>query len=1138
MKKLLLITILFAINASCIYSQTMIKNWANPLLSISGTGNVNTQRTKINSFGEVVAAGFFTGQVDLDPSTAVASYTSNGLSDIFIATYDAAGNFLSATTFGGAGDDYVQDMVVDATSNIYVTGQFGGTINFGTAGSKTSVGGQDVFVLKLLRSVGSISPVWVKTFGGTGLDVGYGLVLAPSVLTDAIWITGAFTGTVDFNPDAAVSSFSSNGSTDIFLTRLDLSGNYLSSSTHGSTLADAGLSIAATSAEVFITGYIGTSTNFGPSGMDVLISGGGPTEGTFITKYSSSSGIAMWAKGFFSSFSNNRGTSIVVNTNTSDVYTVGKFTGTADFNPSSTLTNDLTAGGTSDGYICKLDYAGNYNWAGRFGGSGADEATSVTVDSNTGVSYVLGKFAGNIGFTPLAASTLTLNSVGSGVDMVLARYSNGGSTTFAGRIGSSNAADEPRSVNLSSTGHVYLAGSTTGPSSGTTEFNFTGGSSGAWGYVGLQTGFLAKYYPCDAFTITASSTGTLCAGQSFSLNATAGLSSYVWSGPNSYTSSVQTPTINNSTSLMSGTYTLTGVDANGCSGSATTTVSVITNTNVVASVVTQTICEGNNFVLNASGGNTYLWNGPNSYTSAVQSPTISNSALAMSGIYSVTATPTGGCAGTSTVNITVNSLPTPSITNLGPFCAGSTATLNASGASTYIWTAPASAGSFTSSAQNFTFTALNGFYAGTYYLAGISVAGCVNTTTTNVIVISAPNATASNAGPYCVGNTIALSATGGGTYAWSGPLSYTSSVQNPIIINASLAQAGIYTVTTTFSGCAKTATTNVVVNPIPAQPVNLSSSIGLQNNVCSGNIAEFYVGANCDWYTSATGGTSFLNSNSYSTPTLTTTTTYYVDRTVNGCTSAPRVALVATVNPMPSVISQTVQNLTCNGSGNGSISLTLNNPSSFSYDWTPNVSTTYSATSLSAGIYTVQISSGVGLCVTTQTYNVTQPAAYNVPVNVLANGTILGFGDSYTGSPSFQWVDCNNSNAPIAGATNATFTPTITGSYALTFGYSGCVSTSTCNVITVTTTGLNENTLLNAISLQPNPASTFFTLSNVADGTTVNVMDVTGKVIVSNSVIDGDKAMTIETDNLSNGIYVIQLKNNGAVAHRKLIISK
>ena len=45
------------------------------------------------------------------------------------------------------------------------------------------------------------------------------------------------------------------------------------------------------------------------------------------------------------------------------------------------------------------------------------------------------------------------------------------------------------------------------------------------------------------------------------------------------------------------------------------------------------------------------------------------------------------------------------------------------------------------------------------------------------------------------------------------------------------------------------------------------------------------------------------------------------------------------------------------------------------------------------------------------------------------------------------------------------------------------------------------------------------------------------KVVISNSVIATDKTMTIETSNLSNGIYVIQLKNNGAVAQKKLVIS-
>ena len=97
------------------------------------------------------------------------------------------------------------------------------------------------------------------------------------------------------------------------------------------------------------------------------------------------------------------------------------------------------------------------------------------------------------------------------------------------------------------------------------------------------------------------------------------------------------------------------------------------------------------------------------------------------------------------------------------------------------------------------------------------------------------------------------------------------------------------------------------------------------------------------------------------------------------------------------------------------------------------------------------------------------------------------------------------------------------------------------NFIKEITTQVSEEKL-NQVSLYPNPASTFFTLNNVAYGTSINVIDVTGKVVASTSsatvMNSGDKSMTIETSNLSNGVYMIQLKNNGAVAHKKLIVSK
>jgi hypothetical protein len=685
MKKLLFITLL-AVSASSMYCQSLAHSWSK---SVSGASDIVTVVTRIDPNGDVVSAGVFSGTVDLDASAATATFTSNGLRDVFIVKYSASGNFIYANTFGGSGNDEVKDMLFDGYQ-FYLVGNFEGTVNFGT-GNKTSNGLRDVFINKYTIGGTSFPIVWSQTFGGNGDDVGNAIVKSVVVLTDAIWITGGFSNTVDFNPGTGTDSKNSVGLTDIYVTRFDLNGNYIAVTTHGSTSYDMGNDITGTNADVYVTGHFTGTVDFGYSGSPLnLVSAG--SQDAFVSKYATANGLTTWAKAMGGSSADN-GISIGID-NSLNIYSTGTFQGTADFDPGFNTVN-LTSAGNTDVYISKLLNAGTYSWARKMGGTSSDAPSDIFVEG-IGHHFVTGSFIGTANFLPSATNTIVATGA---KDIFVTKYNSGGGFLYSNAIGGSGD-DEPRSLFVASTNHVYLSGYY----KNTVDFDIGTATSTLIATGTSADGFVAKYYPCASFALTASSTGTLCAGQSFSLTATAGLASYAWSGPNSYTSSVQTPTINNSTSLMSGTYSLTGVDVNGCSGSTTTTVSVITNTNVVASVVTQTICEGNNFVLNATGGNTYLWSGPNSYTSAVQSPTISNSALAMSGIYTVTATPTGGCAGTSAVNITVNSLPTPTISNLGPFCAGSTATLIANGASTYTWVAPPAAGSFTSTAQTFTFT--------------------------------------------------------------------------------------------------------------------------------------------------------------------------------------------------------------------------------------------------------------------------------------------------------------------------------------------------------------------------------------------------------------------------------------------------
>ena len=87
---------------------------------------------------------------------------------------------------------------------------------------------------------------------------------------------------------------------------------------------------------------------------------------------------------------------------------------------------------------------------------------------------------------------------------------------------------------------------------------------------------------------------------------------------------------------------------------------------------------------------------------------------------------------------------------------------------------------------------------------------------TTVVVQARPTATATNGGPYCVGETIALAASGGSTYAWTGPNGFASTLQNPQIAGATAGNEGTYIVTVTSSaGCTATASTAVAVNAAP-----------------------------------------------------------------------------------------------------------------------------------------------------------------------------------------------------------------------------------------------------------------------------------------------------------------------------------
>ncbi|NEU07538.1 T9SS type A sorting domain-containing protein [Flavihumibacter sp. R14] len=573
-------------------------------------------------------------------------------------------------------------------------------------------------------------------------------------------------------------------------------------------------------------------------------------------------------------------------------------------------------------------------------------------------------------------------------------------------------------------------------------------------------------------TPTASNSGPICEGSTINLStpAVAG-ATYSWTGPAGFSSADQNPSILNSTSAMAGVYRVT-ITVNGCTSTAGITTVVV---NPIPATPTASnngpVCAGSiiNLTTPAVAGATYLWSGPNGFTSALQNPAIVNAASAMAGDYSVTVTVNGCASLPGTTSVIVNSLPpTPTASNSGAICAGSAISLSTPtvAGATYSWTGP---NSFTSSDQNPVIPASTTAMAGVYSVT-ITLDGCTSLAgTTNVVVNAIPaTPTANSSGPACVGSTINLStaAITGATYSWTGPNSFVSTVQNPVISNATTAMAGVYSVSITVNGCTSAAgTTTVVVNAVPATPVASSNSA-----VCAGgtiNLSTAAVaGATYGW-SGPNGFSSTLQNPTIASSTAAMAGVYSLTITVNGCTS-PAGTTTVVVNPIPATPTASSNTPVCQGS---SINLTTPTVAGATYSWTgPNgfnssarTPVINNATAAMAGTYSVTITVNGCTSLAGATSVVVNPVL--VPsVTISASSTSIcassGTPVTFTATPTnggtmptYQW---QRNGVNILGATGATYTTSSLGnpssiSVVLTSN-APCASpaTATSNIVAMT----------------------------------------------------------------------------------------
>ncbi len=427
------------------FGQALTWGWAKSIGAMSfdlGTS------IALDASGNEYTAGYFMDTVDFDPGPNVFNLISIGNPDIFVAKFDGSGNFIWAKAMGGTyiGDNLL--MVLDASANIYLTGSFDGTEDFNPGSSVynlTSAGGSDIFILKL-NSSGNF--IWAKSIGGTGSDGGTSIAINSS----NIFITGDFNDTVDFDSGIGISNLTSAGDFDIFVCKLDLSGNFIWAKSMGGAFTDYGISIALeSSGNIYIAGDFQGTSDFDPDTTTVFGLTSSGSYDFFISKLNSS-GNFLWTKQI-GGLNADVVSAIAVDAS-GNVHATGSFNGTVDFDPNSGVFNLTSIAASDDIFISKLSSSGNFLWGRSIGSSDNDAGTCIIVDAG-GKVYTGGFFSGTADFDP-GGGISNLTSAGNW-DFFISKLNSSGNYYWAKATGGAHG-DIVRDMAISTSGNMYVIG--------------------------------------------------------------------------------------------------------------------------------------------------------------------------------------------------------------------------------------------------------------------------------------------------------------------------------------------------------------------------------------------------------------------------------------------------------------------------------------------------------------------------------------------------------------------------------------------------------------------------------------------------------------------------------------------------------
>ncbi len=471
-------------------AQNLNLSWAK---QFAGPSNQKPENSIVDNAGNIISVGFFEGITDFDPNAGSAVLSSQGVKDGYISKLNSNGEYLFAISLGSTLDDIVYDVSVDGANNIYVTGEFRGTVNFDPTGtgtgnptSLTAFSGVNAFVAKYNPTGGLM---WVRKIANTGTT---GAESGRAIHADVdgnVVSTGVQTGIVDFDPGAGVAESGPSSGVSAYIQKLTTDGMYVWAKTFANSWAAPSKIAQDAAGNVYSMGIFYSNMDFDPGAATFILNG--QYYDNYILKLNNL-GNFVWAKHITSTNTVN-GDDMQFDSQ-GNIYIVGGHNGNTDFNPDLVATQTINAPSSQyRAYLLKLDQMGLFQWVKILAPNAVSRAYFLQIDNEDNI-HIAGTFQGASDFDPDPLFEFPLSGAATWTDDVfITRLDADANFITANKFGGANAESVNGFVVNPNTRVTFI----TGFFSSTVNFDPSGGNVSLTANGGNDA-YMLKLTQCDA----------------------------------------------------------------------------------------------------------------------------------------------------------------------------------------------------------------------------------------------------------------------------------------------------------------------------------------------------------------------------------------------------------------------------------------------------------------------------------------------------------------------------------------------------------------------------------------------------------------------------------------------------------------